>query len=69
MASIGVAELIILALIVVMFVVVGLVLSRVLRATTGPAAGLVACRACRRPISPRAPSCPHCGDPRVPMQG
>lgn len=40
------------------------VITRIARNTPG-AAGLVPCSGCKRPVSPRAASCPSCGEPGV----
>lgn len=67
MGSIGLPELIVLFLAVVLVSVVVIVVVRLIKATTrgGAERQLLPCRACGKPISPRAVSCPSCGEPRA----
>jgi uncharacterized OB-fold protein len=64
MGSIGAPELI------VVLLIVGVVAFFVLR-RKGPAHGsdLVPCRACGKRLSPRAETCPLCGEPRIALRG
>jgi hypothetical protein len=61
MGSIGWSELLVLALIVLLLVGVFMIIRGIVIGIVSR--GLIACRACNRPMSPRAASCPHCGDP------
>jgi hypothetical protein len=70
MGSIGAAELIVVA--IIFLLVLGLPLVAVViamragrRMPPGQVAGLWPCRACGKPISPRAAACPQCGEPRA----
>jgi len=69
MGTIGASELIILALIVLVLVVPIVVAIRFVAKHNAASADLVPCRACGRPVSPRAETCPHCGDRREPPRG
>lgn len=69
MGNIGITE-ILLILVVLGLPVAGLGLFLLLffgrsRRTTD----LVECRACHKPISPRAQTCPNCGEPRLALRG
>jgi hypothetical protein len=63
--NIGITEILIL-LIVVFAVPAGIV--ALLRRSRRPS-DLVECRTCRRMVSPRAETCPQCGEPRAPLRG
>lgn len=69
MGSIGAPELIVVALIGLLVCAGPLALAIFFLArkkpTAGAPAGLIQCPACGQAISPRAHSCPHCGEPRA----
>ena len=63
MGAIGLPEIIVMGIILLLIVaVVVVVVSLVLRKPK-VATGLMVCRSCRKAVSPRAASCPHCGEP------
>jgi hypothetical protein len=70
MGSIGAAELIVVGLffLVVIGVALVVVILAIRRGRSGAGHGsspaLWPCRACGKPISPRAAVCPQCGEPR-----
>ncbi len=68
MGSIGASELIILALMLLVLVVPIVVAIRFVARHNAASADLVPCRACGRQVSPRAPTCPQCGEPREPLR-
>ena len=66
MGSIGAPELIVVALVFLLVIAapLAIVIWLVTRKSAGSATGLVPCGGCGRAISPRAASCPQCGEPR-----
>lgn len=64
MGSIGAPELIVVGIIglLVIGLPVGVILL-VLRMNRPSTTGLIPCRSCGRPVSPRAAACPQCGEP------
>ena len=69
MGTIGAAELIVLALVLLLLAAPVVIAIRFVAKHNAESADLVACRACARRISPRAETCPHCGDSRAPLGG
>jgi hypothetical protein len=69
MGSIGWPELIVIFLVLAILVVAVVVVGRIAGGSKRPASGLVPCGACGKEISPRAPTCPNCGEPRQVLRG
>lgn len=66
MGAIGAPELIVLVLSLCMVAIPIVIVVRLLRRKPND---LVPCRACGRQVSPRAETCPRCGEPRVALRG
>ncbi len=69
MGNIGITEIVLILVVLALPLAVLTVLLFVLLAARRKAHDLVECRACRKRISPRAETCPSCGEPRLPLRG
>ena len=72
MGSIGAPELIVVAIVFLLAIAAPLAIAvwLITRSKQAQGAGLIACRRCGKAISPRAASCPQCGEPgAAPLRG
>lgn len=65
--AVGGPELLVALLVLVLLV--GLVAVVLVVSRARAPGDLIPCRACQRKLSPRATTCPHCGEPRQVLRG